>query len=83
MNPRAAFPIQFNNSPGAYPADPGMTLLEYYAGQALPAIIKACFDDHEAFLEMVGGTDPAAAIAKMAFEIAEEMINHGRKPNEL
>ena len=36
-----AFPIPNDDRPGAYEAHPGMDLRDYFAGQALVAIIKA------------------------------------------
>lgn len=35
-----AFPNPLCNEPGAYPADPGMSLRDWFAGQSLPAIIS-------------------------------------------
>jgi len=43
----SAFPVNADNSggPGAYEADPGMDLRDWFAGQALPAVIRQCAND--------------------------------------
>jgi hypothetical protein len=47
----------------------GMTLRDYFAGQALPAVISACQHD-----TLVKGEIPEEVFARIAFEVADAMI---------
>lgn len=46
-NNPSAFPVNTANlpNPGAYEADPGMTLRDWFAGQAIGAVVRQCAGD--------------------------------------
>jgi hypothetical protein len=48
---------------------PGMTLRDYFAGQALPAVISVCQHD-----TLVEGETAQEAFARKSFEVADAMI---------
>lgn len=60
----AAFPIQNDDRPGAYPAEPGMSLRDYFAAMALTRILA--HDEHG-----VMGPD---ITAKACYLLADEML---------
>ena len=64
--PAFARPLSVEES-GYYDDQQGMSLLEYYAGQALPSVATSCI-----------GLD-CKVIANMAFNIAEAMIQEAEK----
>lgn len=73
FNP-AAFPIAHDDRPGAYPAEPGMSLRDYFAAKALPALLDLCRQDcHE------GRTYPEHC-ANNAYEVADAMLKERDKP---
>lgn len=58
----AAFPIQNDDRPGAYPAEPGMSLRDYFAAKAMHALL--CTDGTTHFPQRV----------KEAYDVADEML---------
>lgn len=58
-----AFPIQHDDRPGAYEAHPGMSLRDWFAGQALAGVLA----DHT-----LRGT--AKSFAEKAYELADAML---------
>ena len=41
----AAFPIAHDDRPGAYPAEPGMSLRDYFAANTLPGLLARAWSD--------------------------------------
>ena len=69
-NGGAAFPIPNDDRPGAYPAEPGMTLRDYFAAKALMAL------DVQAHVAR-----PAAEhLARSAYNIADAMLKVRQAP---
>ncbi len=68
----SAFPVNSANlgGPGAYPADPGMDLRDWFAGQALPAVIRICVNDTLAS----SGQTYERYCADQAYEMADAML---------
>jgi hypothetical protein len=67
VNPKdggSAFPIQFDDRPGSYQAEPGMTLRDWFAGRALTGQVA---------FEGLEGCD-ARLITKYAYEMADAML---------
>jgi len=66
-----AFPV----APGDVPYwQPGMSILEWYAGQALPQIINTCARD-----TTKPGETREQLFARKAFEVARAMMSEARK----
>jgi hypothetical protein len=61
-----AFPIPVDDRPGAYEAHPGMSLLDWFAGQALAGLCA-----HTGSFGNTGGPD---VMAVRAYEVADAMI---------
>lgn len=68
-NGGAAFPIPNDDRPGAYPAEPGMDLRDWFAGQALASLAGA--DGLEDKITALAAT-PRLSIA--CYRIADAMI---------
>ena len=69
-----AFPGQPHGSDGMPCADhvPGMSLRDWFAGQALPTLLQAAVDDrlqHEA-----GDATYAAMVARLSYQMADAML---------
>jgi hypothetical protein len=65
--------------------DPGMSLRDYFAAQALPAVIEIAFaDPADAFASREQaakrGKTPFAAAADMAYEFANAMVARKQQP---
>lgn len=71
-NNPSAFPVNPANlgDAGAYPADPGRTLRDWFAGQALPAVIASCANDTEA-----RGMGHTVYFAKTAYALADALLS--------
>jgi hypothetical protein len=71
----AAFPIPLDDRPGAYPAEPGMSLLDYFAAKALQGILAGVENN---FDEEVLRRDDYAGYcylwADSAYDMAEAML---------
>jgi hypothetical protein len=66
----AAFPIPLDDRPGAYPAEPGMTLRDYFAAKAMQAFAA----DPE-----LGWADGLTGMAKQAYRWADAMLRERAK----
>lgn len=69
----SAFPVNTTNepNPGAYEADPGMTLRDWFAGQALVGLLSSgkwdnCGDGFEAYIADRSGLIADAMLAERA-----------------
>ena len=72
FNP-AAFPIAHDDRPGAYPAEPGMSLRDYFAAKAAPALLRLCQQDaHE-------GQDYLIYCAGLSYKMADAMLQERDK----
>ena len=73
FNP-AAFPIAHDDRPGAYPAEPGMSLRDYFAAKAMAAHVMRHPVD-------AGGTDYPfdATMAEWAYAQADAMLKERDK----
>lgn len=65
----AAFPIPNDDRPGAYPAEPGMSLRDWFAGQALAGFMANC--DTAGSNGWLGILDVSA---RNAYVVADAMI---------
>ena len=70
------FEPQHGGSNDREPWNPGMSLRDWFAGQAIPAIIERCGADHRQSHEHI--TD---YFARKAYEVADAMIS-ARKAGE-
>jgi hypothetical protein len=66
----AAFPIPHSNEAGSYPAEPGMTLREYYAGLAMQGLLQHNVGCSVGYVVMVAVQHADALIAELAKEKA-------------
>lgn len=71
----SAFPVNAANdlNPGAYGAEPGMDLRDWFAGQAIGAVVRQCAGD-AAFGYPEGITSMEQLFASKAFAIADAML---------
>jgi hypothetical protein len=71
----AAFPLPGYNEdgPGGYPAEPGMSLRDWFAGQALAGFCSVCMGDGE---PLMGAKDTARAAYNYADAMLAERIAH-------
>ncbi len=69
-NGGSAFPIPLDNSPGAYSADPGMTLRDYFAAKALVGMLAN--DGPEPSFPSFDKL--AASMAEVAYQYADAML---------
>lgn len=76
QNPQAYPCLDFSEGIGLSMRDPGMTLRDYFAGQALPAVIKATSDGNHTSKHILSGAAQNApqAFAMDAYEIADAML---------
>jgi hypothetical protein len=63
-----AFPIPMDDRPGAYPTEPGMMLIDYFAARAMTCVRPV-------------GSIRYADIAKEAYSLAEAMMAEREKRN--
>jgi hypothetical protein len=71
-----AFPLP--SEPG-FPAEMGMTLRDWFAGQALAGVLKSCGDlscyyDHSAGSKGDNDIPSPIAVASFAYELADAML---------
>lgn len=80
----SAFPVNTANdlNPGAYGAEPGMTLRDWFAGQAIGAVIRQCAGD-AAFGYPQGVESMEQLFAGKAFAIADAMLAERAKGGAL
>jgi len=72
---KPAFPLKdagVNDSLTAITDNEGMTLLEYYAGQALIGLSVRTYEDNDSFV----------GISELCFEYAEAMIKEAEKRSQ-
>lgn len=70
FNP-AAYPIPHDDRPGAYPAEPGMSLRDYFAAKAMQGLLAQS-------MGTAGGSDPAHG-ALYAYAMADAMLKERDK----
>lgn len=68
-----AFPFVFSNPEISY-YEGGMTLRDYFAGQALPAVVNACQHDTRADGEAI-----PQLFARKSYELADAMLTERLK----
>lgn len=68
-----AFPTEPNTQPGFY-LHHGMSLRDYFAGQALPAVIVVTSEGNHRPIMRDGERTIAPAIARDAYEMADAML---------
>lgn len=71
----AAFPIAHSDAPGAPYAELGMSLRDWFAGQAIGAVINSCASDTRE-----GGETFEAMFARKAYGVADAMIRARSTP---
>lgn len=69
----AAFPIPHSNEPGAYEAETGMSLRDWFAGQALAGIFAGGFADTVPHDDVSNGT-ASSPVACFAYLYADAML---------
>lgn len=52
----------------------GMSLRDYFAGQALPAVIERCHSDHGAIEAVKRDGTPVKFFAAVAYQMADAML---------
>jgi len=62
----SAFPIPFSDKPGAYSPEPGMSLRDWFAGQAIQGIWQT--------LENGGDYHELSMVAHDAYDLADAML---------
>ncbi len=83
MNYPSAFPILEQGGNGLELTDPGMTLRDYFAVQALPAIYRQTAVDFDEGKISVEDVSPNA-MAREAYQIADAMLaERERSENEI
>ena len=70
-----AFPFSPNDHSTSHMATNGMSLRDWFAGQALPAVLPSV-----AAARSVGLTVSASDIAEQAYELADAMIAQRKEP---
>lgn len=68
-----AFPAEGGEASGLHP-NPGMSLRDYFAGQALPQVIHMCFADRR-----LDGETSEQMFARKAYAIADAMLTERAK----
>jgi hypothetical protein len=72
----SAFPIPLDDRPGAYPAEPGMDLRDYFAAKAMQAWIST-FQEHEHPVHSNnhrGAYRTASSVAIASYMMADAML---------
>ena len=67
----SAFPIPHDDRPGAYVAEPGMSLRDWFAGQALTGMLLASYR-HDSLRRVPKGD--LESVSQDAYDIADAML---------
>lgn len=73
-----AFPVEGNYTSDVgqiYPIDYGMSLRDYFAGRAIPSVIRMCVTD-----QLENGETVEELFARKAYQVADAMLAERSKP---
>jgi hypothetical protein len=71
---QSAFPIPNDDRPGAYPAEPGMSLRDYFAAKAMHGFISEPVDGVQEAMFFELSDQTCDQVAKSAYSMADAML---------
>lgn len=73
-------PVTVGPNDDLYPAYPGMSLRDWFAGQAIGTVMEVCRNDTGIRDELQSGGNVSRYFARKAYQIADAMLAERAKP---